>query len=323
MSQNSNIKAQNLVLLPQFQNTLAETQTGSSFIQYNLDVTPESQWFIAHPNPKARNNLPFVQELGEFVALRNYMTTRQGLNSYLMKIVLEGEGLLKYGGKSYTISSGQFFGIDCQKMHYYVTAPSASCWNMVWIHFWGNATENYYKSFMELNNGSPVGTMRYHNAADLIKELIHYYGLSNYNGYSTDIKAASILTTLMTHCMNSVLYEQQHTLSKQPPKFIPDVQNYITEHFNEHITLNSLADIFFVNKFYLQKQFRLYVGVSPNEFQKNIRIEKAKELLRATTMSIQSISNFLGFENASYFIRCFKSLENLTPLQYRKIWGSF
>ena len=90
MTKKVNQKAQNLVDFPQYQDTLAETQTGCVFIQYNLDVTPDSQWFIAHTNPKARAHLPYVQEVGEFVTGKNYMTTRQGLQSYLLKITLDG-----------------------------------------------------------------------------------------------------------------------------------------------------------------------------------------------------------------------------------------
>ena len=51
MTKKVNQKAQNLVDFPQYQDTLAETQTGCVFIHYNLDVTPVSQCFIAHTNP--------------------------------------------------------------------------------------------------------------------------------------------------------------------------------------------------------------------------------------------------------------------------------
>ena len=321
MTNKINQKAQNLVEFPQYQDTLAETQTGSAFIQYNLDVTPDSQWFIAHTNPKARARLPYVQELGEFMTRKNYMTTRQGLQSYLLKITLDGEGYLDYNGKHYKTASGQFFWIDCRKLHYYAIEPSAPNWSVIWIHFWGNSTHDFYDSFMELNNNSPIGTMRNSDAAQLIKKLIGYYSSNIYNDYQTDIKVASMITTLMTCCMDSVLHDRSIALKKQPPGFVPEVQDYITEHFNERITLDFLAEEFYVNKFYLQKQFRLFVGSTPCEFQRSLRIDRAKELLRVTTMSINDISEFLGFESVGYFIRCFKKEDGKTPLQYRREWG--
>ena len=321
MINKTNQKAQNLVDFPQYQATLAETQTGAPFIQYNLDVTPDSQWFIAHTNPKARARLPYVQEVGEFVTGKNYMTTRQGLQSYLLKITLDGQGYINFDGKHYTLSPGQFFWIDCRKLNYYAIDPDIPHWNVIWMHFWGNSTHDYYDSFMELNNNSPIGTMRNSDAVQLLRKLIGYYSTYIYSDYQTDIKAASIITTLMTCCMESAIHDKTMSLKKQPPKFGPRAQEYITEHFNERITLDSLAEEFYVNKFYLQKQFRLYVGSTPGEFQRSIRIDKAKELLRVTTMSINDISEHLGFESVGYFIRCFKKEDGKTPLQYRREWG--
>lgn len=314
-------KAQNLVNFPQYQDELAETQTGSDFIQYNLDVTPDSQWFIAHTNPKARALLPYIQELGEFEAHSHYMTTREGLQSYLIKITLDGEGYLDYDGKRYSLSEGQFFWIDCRKMHYYAIKPTAEKWNVVWIHFWGSPTQNYYESFSELNNHSPIGSMKNHDAVQTIRKLISYYSSNIYNNYQTDVKAASMIINLMALCIDSVFHKQNVSQNRQSPKFVPAIQDYITEHYSEKITLDSLAERFFVNKFYLQKQFRTFIGSTPCEFQRSIRIDKAKEMLRVTTMPINQISEILGFETVSYFIRCFKKEDGKTPLQYRKEWG--
>lgn len=316
----SNQKAQNLVQLPQYQTTLAETQTCSPFIRYNLDVTSDSQWFIAHTNNKTRIHLPYVQELGEFEAHQNYMTTRQGLQSYLLKVTEDGSGYLNYDGKHYSLSRNQFFWIDCRKIHYYATEPTSSNWHVIWIHFWGCATQNYYETFIESNNGSPIGTLKNHDVIAMIRKLIASYSMDIFNDYQTDIKAASMLTSIMTNCIESVVQEQKNALNIKPPKVIPEIQDYIVQHYNEKLTLDSLALEFFIDKFYLQKQFHLYVGCTPSEYQRSIRIEKAKELLRVTNLSINDISNQLGFESVSYFIRRFKNEEGTTPLQYRKEW---
>lgn len=313
-------ETQNLVEFPQYQSTLAESQTGSTFIQYNLDVTPSSQWFIAHTTLKVRMHLPYIQELGEYVSGKNYMTTRKGLESYLLNITLDGEGYLDYNGIRYQNKTGQFFWIDCRNLHHYAIESSASNWNTVWLHFWGNSTHEYYKTFTELNDNCPIGSLKNMDSVQIIRKLISYYCTSPYN-YQTDVEAACLITNLMTNCITAVLQSRNDSARKRPPEFIPAVQDYITAHYNERITLDSLANIFYVNKFYLQKQFLYFIGCSPYEYQRNIRIDKAKEFLRATPMPVGDISENLGFETASYFIHSFKKVEGKTPLQYRREWG--
>ena len=63
--------------------------------------------------------------------------------------------------------------------------------------------------------------------------------------------------------------------------------------------------------------FREITGVSPNKYLMNLRINKAKEFLAETDMSVADISTLLGFSSLSYFIRIFKKHTGATPLNFR------
>lgn len=149
---------QNLVKQPSLQEDSPTKKTAKS-IRYNLDVSPDSKWILVDSTLKARSSLLYIQEAGEFFARSGYFTKRQSVHSYLIKIVLDGEGLLKYEGKQYLCPAGSFFWIDCRKPHYYSTAPGAQNWHMVWLHFLGAPAKSYYTSFLETTNGSPVGSL--------------------------------------------------------------------------------------------------------------------------------------------------------------------
>ncbi|HIZ22995.1 MAG TPA: helix-turn-helix transcriptional regulator, partial [Candidatus Blautia faecigallinarum] len=88
----------------------------------------------------------------------------------------------------------------------------------------------------------------------------------------------------------------------------------------ENITLGSLAERFSINKYHLQKQFKRYIGISPNDFLIHTRLTHAKELLRTTDYSINQIAQEIGIMEASNFSRLFKKWENMTPLEYRRYW---
>ena len=319
MEQSFTSHGKNLVNFPQFQHE-GETQVKSDFIRYNLDVSTDSRWFIANTHPMARIRIPYVQELGEFMAGPNYMTTRTHLPSFLLKITLEGEGFLQYQDAEYYIQQGEFFLIDCRQPHYYSTSPRADFWKVLWIHFWGGDVQEYYKCFLEANHGSSKSTLRTPESIQIIFDLLQAYGAALYPDYRTDLKASASISTLLSNCALSVLDEDEKLSLQTPPEFIFEVRNYIAEHYREQISLDFLAEKFYVNKFYLHKQFQRYLHTTPREFQKNLRINKAKEFLRISTLSVGDIAEELGFDTPSYFISTFRKSEGKTPLQYRHEW---
>ena len=81
-----------------------------------------------------------------------------------------------------------------------------------------------------------------------------------------------------------------------------------------------LADQFSINKFHFHRMFKKYLGTTPNEYLITIRINKAKELLRATNLQINQIAPRVGIENVSHFINTFKKSEGMTPLEFRNQW---
>ena len=84
------------------------------------------------------------------------------------------------------------------------------------------------------------------------------------------------------------------------------------------MSLETIADRFFLNKYYLSHIFKDVTGYNYKQFVILSRLSKAKELLLNTGDSVQDIGVIVGFPNVSHFIRVFKATADLTPLQYRK-----
>lgn len=82
-----------------------------------------------------------------------YFTTREGFDSYLIKITVSGCGILRYEGGEYLVPVGKFYWIDCRKWHDYRT--SGEDWHVLWVHFYGAAAKYYYELFLANNGGKP------------------------------------------------------------------------------------------------------------------------------------------------------------------------
>jgi len=92
---------------------------------------------------------------------------------------------------------------------------------------------------------------------------------------------------------------------------------YIELHAAETITLKQLASEAGYTEYYLTRKFKQETGMSVSQYIQEVRLRKAKELLRATTLPIQDIADKLGYSGSSRFIRLFRAGTGMTPGEYR------
>ena len=288
-----------------------------SRLEYCLDLADVTKWNMISATAASKASLVHMQEVGDFYAGPKYYTTREGFASYLIKIAIDGCGVLRYNGETYRVPAGKFYWLDCQKWHDYRTAPDYDNWHVMWVHFYGGNARFYYESFLKNNHNQPVGSFPSNSrAASILRSLLTVDSISA-NQQEADFRSADLLTQLMTACLLSTSQFQEE---QKVPEHIEAVRQYLWQHFAEKITLDELGVRFNVNPHYLQKQFKRYIGQSPTEYLIYLRILKAKELMRTTSKSIGEIAYDVGIGNLGYFTRLFKKLENQTPQQYRNLW---
>lgn len=100
---------------------------------------------------------------------------------------------------------------------------------------------------------------------------------------------------------------------------IGQVVRYMEEHFTDpEISITALADSVDLSTTRFSLSFKEKVGMSPLDFLTLLRVEKAKELLASTGLTIQDISVQVGYYDSGSFIRRFKHITGETPLQYRR-----
>lgn len=286
-------------------------------LQYGLDLGPETRWNICSATAASKASLLYMQEAGDFYAGAHYFTTREGFGSYLIKITVSGCGALRYGGQRYTVPAGKFYWIDCRKWHDYRTAPDSDGWHVLWVHFHGVSAKFYYEQFLKNTGCEPVASLPHDSEAYGLMQALLRIDTSGSKQQEADLLAASLLVQLVTTCVLAPLHTARGSAL---PQHIQDIRLYLTEHSREKLTLEHLGATFNMNPYYLQKQFKRYIGQSPTEYLIHLRLTRAKELMRTTQMTISEIAHTVGIENLSYFTHQFKNQEGLTPQDYRRQW---
>ena len=104
-------------------------------------------------------------------------------------------------------------------------------------------------------------------------------------------------------------------------KPIRDAKEYIREHLPENISLEQISAMSGYNAAYFSTMFKKETGITISEYIIQTRMEKAKELLRFTNMSVASICEQVGYADVKSFTRNFKKSTGMKPSEYRKIYS--
>jgi len=97
-----------------------------------------------------------------------------------------------------------------------------------------------------------------------------------------------------------------------------NVQAYIHAHFhNPELTLDMVADHFQISMKYLSQFYKEQVGVGFSEYVNTLRMEEAKRLLLQTSLSVNEISQRVGYYSSNVFCRAFKRIFGMPPNTYR------
>ena len=126
--------------------------------------------------------------------------------------------------------------------------------------------------------------------------------------------------------MKSALYEILSALSEKSrrkslkgEKFerISEGINYLEHDTEQKLSVGEIAALCNVSEIYFRKLFKEYSGMSPVKFRIKSKIENAKLCLEYENMTVQEISDYLGFVSPAYFTRQFREITGMTPSEYK------
>lgn len=137
---------------------------------------------------------------------------------------------------------------------------------------------------------------------------IKYWG----SGVDEDIIKASIHALCV--CVNKLpkVVKNDHESDER----LMEIMNYIQANYKT-ITLEALAEEFHMSSPYLSRYIKKKSGKTFGEIVTNIKLKKAKSLLRNGNMTVENIAHSIGYQNVEHFNRTFKKNTQMTPVQYR------
>ena len=108
-----------------------------------------------------------------------------------------------------------------------------------------------------------------------------------------------------------------HPRQKTQWKMVAQAVNYIEEHYREDLNLENVAKVVFVSPGYLSASFKGVLQKNFVDYVTEVRIKRAKELLKDFHLKIYEIALQIGYKDEKYFSQIFKRSTQMTPNQYR------
>lgn len=266
------------------------------------------------PSEFARENLYYLQEIGQVQAKRPHKSSHPGLASYLFMTVLSGSGILSCLGENHTLSAGGCAFVNCMNEYYHES--SADLWTIRFIHFYGSTVSGVYRKYLERGGATVFYPENADSFLDCWEKIMK---LAASDDYIKDMRINEQLASLCCLLMEQSWHPETRNSAKGAQSPL-EIKEYLENHMAEKITLDGLSEKFFRNKYYLARLFKNEYGITTGDYLLQVRISHAKELLRFSSLSVEEIGERCGIAPLYYFSRIFKRVEGISPRDYRNKW---
>lgn len=187
----------------------------------------------------------------------------------------------------------------------------------------------YYEDYLKANYPdvyiNPYDAFKCIDETEAFPEMVHLLTqIKNYRGSGIsaklffDAKVAEAVSLVVKRQLNKSK-NSQIKVSEKDREFIQSVTCYINDHFAFDIRQEQLARIACMGTTKLKKTFKSIHGCTITEYIQHKRISHSEHLLGYTNLSIQQVSETVGYTSGSRFSALFKKYIGLLPSEYRKI----
>lgn len=275
-------------------------------------------------------NTPFEAFL--FDTTRESFPVRQHWHYYVEIIyMIEGTALVESNQTEYYVSEGDLFLFHARDVHA-IYATSHLPLKYLVLKFDANrlsinsvytpklsAILQYARKSPEANVLFPAESLNSIPVRERFETCIREINNKNY-GYDVRIHSelSSLLIEIIRIWQNNGLYIRElFSVCSETEASIQNITEYIDNHSNESIKVESLAAMCHMSYSHFAKCFKELYGRSCKDYIELVRVEKGEELLLFTDSSLIDISQETGFSDCSHFIKTFRKWKKITPGHYR------
>jgi AraC family transcriptional regulator of arabinose operon len=255
---------------------------------------------------------------GHFVSIAGYEAYRPaGTNDYLLIYTLAGLGqFVTPDSRRHLLKPHDMLLVAPHTAQDYGVESSLEHWELIWTHFRPRSDWLDLLDWPTIEPGVMRLTVREESPQrQIIEQFQRVHRSAMSAGALRDRIAMNALEALLLMAEQINPNQAAHTTDSR----IRLAMDHVTRHLESRITLDGLANLTGLSPSRLGHRFREVVGVSPMEFVERQRIDRARQLLTMTSLSVKEISRQVGYETQFYFSLRFKKSTGQSPKAFREL----
>lgn len=245
-----------------------------------------------------------------------YFNTDVGreLNEYQLLYITEGRGVFRSTHfKEAPLKEGDMFLLFPDERHSYHPLPNVG-WKSHWIGFKGkNIDDRVLAGFLSVEK--PI----YH--VGFSSEIVQLYKTAYETAVNEEPFSQQMMAGIVNH-MVGIMYALERNMELNKNNSHKDMINRarlrIREALESNLTIQEIADELSMSYSNFRKLFKEYTGLSPAVYQQDLKLQRAKELLSTTDLSVKEIAYRLNFDSPDYFSAKFKIKTGRKPSEMRR-----
>ena len=236
------------------------------------------------------------------------------LNAYQLVYITNGRGYFEseISDRKFSIEGGSLLILFPGVWHRY-SPDRKTGWIEHWIECRGKAFDRARAAKL-LRPERPIIRL------GLLPELLQCFEHCHTLAQRPSAQGQAMLSTLGLHMLSilQAAHHLQRNFCRPIDEKIQKAQLTIARRYHETILVEELAQELKVGYSYFRQVFKARTGLSPKQYQLQIRLHKAQDLLANTSRSVSEIAEILGFNTAFHLSTQFKNHVGLAPLTWRK-----
>lgn len=265
------------------------------------------------PSKYAEDNLMVCDTLGN-ICSSSFHFDRTTFNNNVVIYVVDGIFHVEQYGKKISLKKGQGILLHLNDAHIYYTDKIHTA-NIIFFHFRGNISFPIISQlktyqFLPLVFTSMAVEAQIYRCFDIMREKLPTFE------FDLSVSMFEIIIEITKDCL---LIIKKDGDAMPHSWFADSIIKYIDQNLYNKLSLTEMANYVNLSKYHFCRVFSESFNTTPMTYLTKKKIEESKRLLRTTHLKLSEISHELGFSDQSHFSKTFKSLEGISPLNYRKL----